>query len=190
MAQNIVRFGLRNVHYSVATADEFGALTYGATAPFPGAVSLTLDTRGEQTDFYADDRAYYTTSVNNGYEGTYECAEVPLDFRVNVLGDELSADGILTENANAKVATIALMFEFDGDQKATRHVLYNVKMNRPGTGGETKTDTTDPQTSELTFVASPTVEGVVKRSTTGDTPDEIYNAWYDAVYEPTVTPAP
>ncbi|MEK5081147.1 major tail protein [Solibacillus sp. FSL W7-1436] len=184
MAQNKVKFGLKNVHYAVATEDEDGVLTYSAPVRYPGAVSLTLDTRGETTEFYADDRVYYATTTNNGYEGTYEAAEMPVSFRTDVLGDILDADGVLTETTNAKTQKIALMFEFDGDVKATRHALYNVSVSRPGTSSSTKTETTEPTTQELSFVASPTVDGVVKRSTTAETPDEVYNAWFTTVFEP------
>lgn len=190
MAENRVRFGLKNVHYAVATEGVDGALTYGAPTRYPGAVSLNLDPRGETSEFYADDRVYYATTVNNGYEGTYEAAELPIDFRVDVLGDLLDEDGILTETSNAKPKKIALMFEFDGDVKSTRHTLYNVTVARPGTSSSTKTETAEPTTQELSFVASPTIDGVVKRSTTGETPDAVYNAWYTSVFEPTVVETP
>ena len=50
----------------------------------------------------------------------------------------------------------------------------------------TKTETAEPQNQELTMVAAPRPDdGVVKRSTTGDTPDEVYNGWYATVYTPT-----
>lgn len=190
MAENKVRFGLKNVHYAVATEDADGALTYTAPKRYPGAVSLNLDPRGETAEFYADDRVYYATTTNNGYEGTYEAAELPIAFRTDVLGDLLDEDGILTETSNAKPKKIALMFEFDGDVKSTRHVLYDVTVSRPGTSSSTKTETTEPTTQELSFVASPTIDGVVKRSTTGETPDVVYNAWYTSVFEPTLVETP
>ena len=183
---NKVRYGLKNVHYAVATEDSStGVITYGTPVRFPGAVSLTLDTRGDTSEFYADDTTYYTTSTNNGYEGTYEVAEIPLEFRTAVLGEQISADGIITETTNDRISPIALLFEFNGDVKATRHVLYNVTMSRPSISGETTTDTSEPQTSELTFVASAGNGGVVKRSTSGTVDDVIYDAWYSTVYIPT-----
>ncbi|MFJ5564828.1 major tail protein [Lysinibacillus xylanilyticus] len=191
MTENKVRYGLKNVHYAVATEDADGKLKYETPERYPGAVSLSLDPRGETSEFYADDRVFYATSVNNGYEGTYEAAELPLEFRTKVLGDELDeASGVLTETANAKQKTIALMFEFDGDVKATRHVLYNVTVSRPGTSGETKTESTEPTTQELSFIAGPTVDGVVKRATTGTTTPAIYDGWYAKVFEPTEVPTP
>jgi hypothetical protein len=48
----------------------------------------------------------------------------------------------------------------------------------------TKTETAEPQSQELSLIAAPREDGVVKRSTTVDTPDAIYNAWYSTVYEP------
>lgn len=191
MAENKVRFGLKNVHYAVATEAADGKLTYGTPEKYPGAVSLSLEPRGETSEFYADDRVYYATTVNNGYEGTYEAAELPLKFRTDVLGDQLDeTSGVLTETANSKPKTIALMFEFDGDVKATRHVLYNVTVSRPGTSSETKTETTEPTTQELSFIAAPTADGVVKRSTTGTTTPAVYDAWYTNVFEPTEVPTP
>ena len=188
MSENKVRYGLKNVHYAVATEGADGKLTYDTPVRYPGAVSLNLDPRGETSEFYADDRVYYAVTVNNGYEGTYEAAELPIEFRTDVLGDELSADGVLTETNNAKPKTIALLFEFDGDVKATRHALYNVTVSRPGTSGATKTGSTEPTTQELSFVAAPTIDGIVKRSTTGSTEPAIYDAWYTALFEPTETP--
>ncbi|CEG23126.1 hypothetical protein BN1080_02070 [Planococcus massiliensis] len=181
MAQNKVNFGIKNVHYALATEGENGALTYGAPERLPGAVSLNLDPKGTQSDFYADDRNYYTTSTNSGYDGTVTMANLTEEFRTDVLGDVLE-DGILTENANAKPKTVALLFEFDGDVKATRHALYNVTLARPGLSGETKTESAEPGTQELTFVAAPDINGVVKRSTTSQTTPEVYDAWYTTVF--------
>ena len=185
MAENKVRFGLKNVHYAVATEGTDGKLTYTTPVRYRGAVSLTLDPRGETSEFYADDRVYYATTANNGYEGTFEAAEMPIAFRTDVLGDILSEDGVLTETSNAKPKPIALLFEFDGDIKSCKHVLYNVTVARPGASSSTKTEAMEVVTQELSFIASPTIDGIVKRSTTAETTEEIYNGWYTTVFEPT-----
>lgn len=188
-AENKVRYGVKNVHFAPIT-ETGGVITFDTPVKFPGAVSLTLEPLGETTPFYADDSAYYVSVSNNGYEGTYEVAEIPLEFRTKILGDDLSEDGILTETTTSKPKQFAMMFEFDGDVKATRHVLYNCTASRPSQGSETKGESIEPGTSELSFTASPNAEGIVKRSTTATTTDEIYNAWYTKVFEPTVVPTP
>jgi phi13 family phage major tail protein len=188
MAENKVIFGLRNAHYSVITEGEDGSQTYATPVSLAGAVEISLDPKGDQADFYADDILYYTSVSNQGYETTLTIANIPRSFKIDVLGEVLEGtDNVLTENANAKPKKIAFMFEFDGDQKAVRHVLYNCSVSRTGLSSATKTETAEPQTQELTLVAAPRpVDGVVKRSTTSDTPDPVYNAWYTAVYAPVI----
>lgn len=179
MAENKVTFGLKGTHYAVISEDG----SYGKPKALPGSTELSLEAKGESSEFYADNTVYYSTSSNQGYEGTLTLALLPKDFRVEVLGDTLDENGILTENANAKTKRIALMFEFDGDVKATRHVIYNCTVNRPGMASSTKAESVEPGTTELTFVAAPREDGVVKRSTTGETPDQVYNAWYTQVFD-------
>lgn len=192
MAENKVIFGVRNAHYAVATEADDGTLTYGAPVPLPGAVEIALDPKGDQNDFYADNVLYYTTVSNQGYETTLTIANITRDFRVDVLGETIDAtDSVLTENSLTTPRKIAFLFEFDGDQRAVRHCLYNCTVSRPGLDSETKTESAEPKTQEIKLTAAPrATDGVVKRSTTSDTPEAVYNGWYTAVYDPaTGTPA-
>lgn len=183
MPENKVIYGLKNVHYSVITENEEGVTVYGVPVALKGAVEVSLDPRGETSDFYADDILYYTTVSNAGYEATLTVANIPNDFRRDVLGETIDANDILTENTNDRGKKIAFLFEFDGDQKATRHLFYNCTVTRPSLGSATKTETAEPRSQELTMICAPREDGTVKRSTSVDTPDAIYNAWYGAVYE-------
>ncbi len=188
MAENKVVYGLKNCHYAVITEDETGDQTYGVPVALKGAVEISLEPRGETAPFYADDILYYTTVTNTGYEATLTIANIPNEFRTDVLGEVLEgADNVLTESAFQKDKKIAFMFEFDGDVKAVRHILYNCTVTRPSLTSATKTETAEPQPQELSLVAAPrAADGVVKRSTTGETPDAVYNGWYTAVYNPAV----
>lgn len=181
---NKVNYGLRNVHYATytETGDE---ITYDTPVRIPGAVSLTLDPRGEMSEFYADNMLYYSASSNDGYDGTLSIALIPEQFAIDALGEEKdTVDGVLTEKADAKQKPFALMFEFDGDEKATRHVLYNCTANRPTVSGETTTNTKDPQPNELTFIAAPrSTDYAVKTKTTSTTSPGIYDGWYTDVYD-------
>jgi phi13 family phage major tail protein len=191
MPENKVIFGLKNAHYSIVTENEDGTYTYATPVSLKGSTELSLEPKGDSNDFYADDVLYYTTISNQGYEATLTVANVTRAFRVDVLNETLDAtDSVLTENSNNKPNKIAFMFEFDGDQRATRHVLYNCTVNRSGMSSATKTESAEPQTQELTLIAAPrSYDGIVKRSTTSDTPDAVYDAWYTAVYNPADTGA-
>lgn len=186
---NKVNFGLKNVHYAPITETN-GESTYGEPIRIPGAVSLALTPRGELAEFYADNMLYYSASSNDGYDGTLSIANIPEQFAIDALGEEKDEDdGVLTEKADAKQKDFALLFEFDGDKKATRHVLYQCSANRPTVSGETTTNTKEPQPNELTFISSarPT-DYAVKTKTTTETTEAVYNAWYTKVYEKEAIP--
>ncbi len=182
---NKVKFNLKNSHYAVLTVDEDGNPSYGTPVALPGSVSISLDANGEPENFYADGVAYYVINNNMGYDGDLELALIPESFRTDILKEELDANGVLIENSDVELASFALLFEFDGDQKHIRHVLYNCSASRPGIEGKTNEDTKEVQTETLTIKATPLADGMVKAKT-GDTTDStVYDAWYDAVYLPT-----
>lgn len=180
---NKVTFGLKNVHY--ATFEETdGVITYDAPVKFPGAVELSLEPRGDMTEFYADDMLYYAASNNQGYDGTFTAALIPDHFAVAALGERQDETSMtLTELSSSVGKPFALLFEFAADVKAVRHVLYNCTANRPTVSGATRTDTAEPQTNELSFVASPRhTDYAVKTKTTATTPEPVYNSWYTSVF--------
>lgn len=185
MAENKITFGLKNAHYAKITIDEDGTISYATPKKLPGSVEISLEPRGDMTEFYADDILYYSASNNQGYDGTLTIANITDDFAIDILGEEKDeTDLVITEKSTATGSAFALMFEFDGDIKAVRHVLYNCTASRPKIGSSTKTDSAEPNTNELTFVASarPT-DYAVKTKTTATTPASIYDAWYTKVYE-------
>lgn len=189
MSENKVTFGLKNVHYATYTVNE-GVITYGTPVPIPGAVELSNEPRGDMVEFYADDMIYYSAQNNQGYEGTLSIARIPDSFRTDVLDEDLDTDdNVMNEVSDAKGKPFALLFEFDGDQKATRHVLYNCTANRPTVTSTTRTDSVEPNVEELTFMAAPIDmddKRLVKTKTTPTTTESIYNEWYDAVYRKVV----
>lgn len=182
---NKVKYGLKNAHYALLTIGEDGTVTYGKPIPIPGSVNLTMDAQGDTSTFYADNMAYFVTAANDGYSGTFEVALIPDQFRQDVLHETLDeAAQVLVENINNQTSPFALLFEFDGDKKATRHVLYNCTCTRPSVSGGTTTNTKEPSTETMNLTASPLPNGNTKARTTVDTPAAQYAGWYDAVWQP------
>lgn len=183
--KNKVKFNICNVHYALITVSEEGEVTFGMPVAMPGAVSLSLEPNGEPSNFYADGYAYYTISNNMGYEGDLELAMVPESFRTDVLKESLDTNQVLVENANVETANFALLFEFDGDVKKIRHVLYNCSAARPNIESSTNEEEIEVQTETLALTAAPLANGYVKARTGDSTTDEVYNGWYANVYMPT-----
>lgn len=98
------------------------------------------------------------------------------------------------ENANAAAGHFALLFQFEGDEKATRHVMYNCTATRAAAAGNTKGESIEPETESLTITATSIYlaalgTDIVKSETDAGTTDTVYNAWFDDVTLPTAAEA-
>lgn len=186
-----VRFGISNAHYALYTEGVDGALgTYATPVPMKGATQLTLTPQGNTWTLYADDIAYETGSSNTGYELSVTIAVFGDQAKIDLLGYETDENGVVYESAKAEPASAAFLWEFGGSKVRKRGLLYNVKFNRPTETGNTKADSVDPDTDEITGVAigrDLTINGetvnVIKASVTNETATASQFAnWFDAVY--------
>jgi phi13 family phage major tail protein len=182
--KNKVKFNICNVHYAPLTVAEDGTVTFATPIAMPGAVSISLDPTGEPESFYADGIEYYVINNNQGYDGDLELAMIPESFRTDILKEEADANNVLVENANSETGSFALLFEFDGDIRKIRHVMYNCSASRPTIESKTNEEDKEVQTETLTVKARPLASGYVKAKTGDSTTDTVYNNWYKSVYEP------
>lgn len=187
---NKVKYGLSNVYYAKATIASDGSATYATPVPMLGAVNLSLTAQGSNEPFYADNIKYYVTASNTGYEGDLELAMLPDSFRTDILGEIETSDGIIIEETDAVAVPFALLFQFEGDDKGTRHVMYNCTASRPNVEGATKEDTTTPQTETITIscasIYNATLsKNIVKGRCLNDgTSATTYATWNTTVYQP------
>ena len=189
MSKNKVKYGLKNCYYAKATIDELtNTATYAKPKPWKGAVSLSQEQQGEVTKFRADNVDYWVGASNNGYQGDFESARIPDDFRKDILGDIEDSNGVLIENAEAKTQPFAFLFQFEGDASNTRYVLYNCTATRPTISGSTTEETIEPQTETVTVTAVAIHNAgldldVVRGYCEEDNPQ--YATFFDEVYQST-----
>lgn len=181
---NKVKFGLKNVYYSVVT-ESGNTITYGTPVAIAGGVNLSLSTSGDVTDFYADDIDYFTQYANQGYEGDLELALLSDGFKKDVLGEVEDNNGALIEKADATIKKFALGFEVQGDDKPRRTWMYYCTASRPNVEAQTKEASITPKTDTLTIKVAPRptdekVKVVMTKSATNET---AFNGFFTAVYE-------
>lgn len=189
---NKIKYGLKNVYYAKATIAANGSATYATPVAWPGAVNLSLDAQGDITKFRADNINYWTGSANNGYEGDFESALIPDSFRKDILGEADDANDVVYEEIAATGEHFALLFQFEGDASATRHVLYNCTATRPSLASQTTEESIEPVTETITISAASVYNAsldkdIVKARCTPDQATQ-YNGWFSAVYQPSGTP--
>ena len=183
--KNKVKYNICNVHYAVIAKAEDGTVKFATPVAIPGAVSISLDPKGEPESFYADGVEYYVINNNQGYDGDLEVALIPESFREDVLLETADANNVLVENSNSQTGSFALLFEFDGDIRKIRHVMYNCSASRPSISGKTNEEGKEVQTETLTIKSRPPANGLVKAKTGNSTTDAVYAKWYQEVYLPT-----
>lgn len=186
-----IKYGIKNCHYAVATIASNGSATYSTPKALPGAVSISLDAQGDTSPFYADNIVYYTSVANNGYEGDLELALIPDDFYKDCLGYAADANSVLYEDAGAAPVHFALTFQFENDDGARRHVLYNCVATRPTLSGSTKEESIEPQTETISITATTIYDAgydkdIVKASCT-TTQTTAYNSWNSTIYTVTTS---
>lgn len=195
MASNKVKYGLKNVHYALVTetvgSDGTTTSSYGSLKALAGAVSLSLDANDDKSVFRADNEDYFVSYGEGGYEGSLEVARVNENFLKDVLGYVEDNDKILVESSAAfkTVNYFALVFEFDGDQRETKHCLYKCSASRSSIASQTTGEggTIDPQTETLNLTAVPRVDAdkYIHLQTQESTTTAVVEAWYTAVPVPT-----
>lgn len=184
---NKVNFGLKNIHMANITEDfnaETGkwTTTYGTVYAVPGAVSISLAKDVVKNIFYADDGAYHTTTKNNGYTGNLELAKVLASMYVQIFGQKRDNNGLLVETSDDKTTAVAIMFEIDGDEKATRYCLTKVSIEKPNIDAQTLGENVEVKTQTCDLTVMPRLDdGVVCISADAETDETAYNNFFVAV---------
>lgn len=177
-SSNKVKFNIKNVHYAVKNTEG-----YDTPKALPGAVSISLEQQGEISTFYADGVKYYVSASNGGYEGDLEIALVSDEFRIDVLGEEKDANGVLIETSKSNTVEFALGFQIDGDLCPTLFWFYDCTATRPSVNSQTNEDTISPQTDTLTISCSGDDDGIIRAKTTAESYSEVSGTWFTQVYK-------
>lgn len=183
---NKIKYGLRNVYYALTGEDG----SYEVPKQITTATSISLKPANAELTAYGDDAQLIDKQINRGYTGSISFQVIPDEFLTDVLGMTKDSNGGVIESADDKPHEAALLFEFQGDQSARRHVLYRVSFARPSIESESVSDKVSPKESSLDITIMPVVggdlDGKIKEHVDDTTETHtVYQSWYTQVYIPT-----
>ena len=191
---NKITYGLDQLYYSKITFTG-DVPSFATPVSIPGAVSISISNEGDMTKFKADNIDYWVGEANNGYSGSFEVADLPQAFYTDILGAVSDSNTVIYEDQNVQSNHFALLFQFQGDEKAVRHVMYNCVAKRPDVASQTKGDTIEPNTMTVDIEASGAKlevksgvnKMIVKAFATSAANTTAYNGWFSNVYVPVET---
>lgn len=182
---NKVKFGLSHCYFAPITVGNGGAVTYGSPVALPGAVSLNFAPSGDSVNFAADNvYNYYSSGGASNLSGDLEMALIGDDFKKAILGYVEDTNGALYISGSPTTKAFALLFQFEGDANAVRHVLYNCTATRPALNSNTTGETKEPVTETITVTASPAPDTNLLHAYLAESTDTAYTGWFSAVYTP------
>lgn len=186
MSVNKVKYGLDEVVFAPFTINSSGVYIYDTPEAIPGAVNLALSAEGDDTDFYADNVKYFSTTANQGYSGDLEIAMIPDSFRKKILNEDEDSNGALIEDASKLSKGFALGFRVRGDKKNRKTWYYNCTVSRPSDESETTEASITPKTDKLTIKAMPRINDTLVRAVMeeSETNKTAFDNFFNEVYTP------
>jgi len=179
---NKVTFGLRNVHYALASLSDDGeSWIFAEPKKLKGAQEVSTELIGGATQVYADDQVYATLISNAGSNVTLTLTEVDDEFKKDILGYEEDTNGNLIELTDSKAKTFALGYEIQGDAKSRRIWYFLCTATPVGSASKSKTDSIEANTVSLTVTARPiNVSGRPVLRAISNNGDTNYNTFLDS----------
>ena len=158
---NKVTFGLKNVHYALATIAEDGTWTFADPKKLEGAQEISTEIIGGSSQVYADDKVIATLVSSSGSNVSLKFTEIDDDFKKDIFGVLEDINGNLVEVVNAETKTFALGYEIQGDAKARRIWYFLCTATPSGDASKSKADSIEANSINLNITARP-IESVDK----------------------------
>lgn len=184
--ENLVEYGLKNVHVAPITSETGGTTTYGVPFKMIGAVSLKKTSKSDSTNIYADDRVFFKALGAKTSEGSMEFIKLNEQFLISIMGYVKDTRGGLVEMANSKPKSFALLFQIDGDKEERRIAYYKCTAKPINDNFSTKKEKIEDPKVEVQIEIEASAEDYFGYSITKSAHAQTYNEFFTAVKKPEI----
>lgn len=143
--------GINKFHVAKLLTDTETGATYDDVVSIPWLRSVQIEPENASETLYADNHGVAVANAVSKFTLTIEMAALPLEYKALLLGHTVSADGIMTVNADDAAPYFAVMFEITKQNGKKRFVKFlKVQFSEPSENPQTKEES-------ITF-NTPTIE--------------------------------
>ena len=153
--------GLDQLYYAPLTADTSEALTYGSAVRIVNVVEANAEIESEEGTFFADDGPAEAFSQISGVTLNLTVADLPPADYAALLGigaTEYGADKVVNLKTSASPIDVAVGYRRQKSNGSYRYIWFmKGKMSVPSENAQTKGESVNFQTQQLTFTFVQTV---------------------------------
>jgi phi13 family phage major tail protein len=176
--------GLRDLFFAPITANEQGAETYGTPVRLAKAISVDLSVEVAEAVLYADDGIDEVVKEFTSGELKLNVNDLTQPHTALLLGQTQDADGVLFAGEDDDPPNVAIGFRAKKTGGVYRYVwLYKVKFAIPNEKYETKKESIEFSTPEITGKITKRPDGLWKSDYVGEPASEAAADWFAAVRE-------
>lgn len=116
------RINVKNLVYAVVVSDTKDAVKYGEIKPFGSARQIRVSPTIAQGDLYGDGAKEKSMNKITGYDVQVDVNKVFVEVRAEILGNKITADGVLVDGGDDQPKEIALGYEIEQTGKTSEYV--------------------------------------------------------------------
>lgn len=146
------QIGVSDLHYALLLTDPVsGSPTYETPVRIPGLISININPNSSTETLFADDGPLETATTMGEIEVELSASDLPLELQAELLGHEVSANGIMTRKGSDTPPWVAIGFKSLKSNGKYRFVwLTKGRFSLPALEHTTRGDSVEFQTPSIT----------------------------------------
>lgn len=182
--------GLKDLHYAKIESESDKETEYGEVKRLGPAMALNIEPNINSANLRADDKVLFTESAKDATALELNTAYLEDEVEADILGKEVDEHGGIVDSNDDKAPYIAIAGRAESARGGYEWFwIYRTKFTPGEENKETKQDTPEYQTPNLTGEALPRLHDGRERYKLWDKnekieDDSIFDNWFEEVIEP------